>query len=45
MYTNKISKYNKQALVASVLLASFFLGVPYGKAQIECKNFYRDGRE
>jgi len=45
MYTNKISKYNKQALVASVLLAFFFLGVPYGKAQIECKNFYRDGRE
>lgn len=45
MYTNKISKYNKQALVASVLLASFFLGVPYGEAKIECKNIYKNAGE
>jgi hypothetical protein len=46
MDTNIISKYNKkQTIAVSVLVAMFFVLVPYGEAKIECKNFYRDGRE
>ena len=35
-----------EVLIATVLFAvMFFVLVPYGEAKIECKNFYRDGRE
>lgn len=46
MYTNIVSKYNKKYTIATALfVAMFFVLVPYGEAKIECKNFYRDGRE
>jgi hypothetical protein len=46
MYTNIVSKYNKKYTIATALfVVMFFVLVPYGEAKIECKNFYRDGRE